>query len=148
MFVLCLVFVFCHWLIPCLQHRASPRNAHAFTGFSGNSTRDGPGGPSGTLLLAVTNSAIPCTLEGMSTQKFVSFTVLNIRKKGWIYAPWCVISVFYSRLSRANCFFYRKKPAKNAKTIRDDQAKELFENDEWARNGEPSPCLPNPLHAH
>ena len=85
------VFVFCHWLIPCLQHRASPRNAHAFTGFSGNSTRDGPGGPSGTLLLAVTNSAIPCTLEGMSAQKFVSFTVLNIRKKGWIYAPWCVI---------------------------------------------------------
>ena len=51
-------------------------------------------------------------------------------------------------MSRANCFFYRKKPAKNAKTIRDDQAKELFENDEWARNGEPSPCLPDPLHAH
>ena len=86
-----------------MQHRASPRNAHAFTGFSGNSTRDGPGGPSGTLLLAVTNSAIPCTLEGMSAQKFVSFTVLNIRKKGWIYAPWCVISVFYSRLSRDFC---------------------------------------------
>ena len=77
-----------------MQHRASPRNAHAFTGFSGNSTRDGPGGPSGTLLLAVTNSAIPCTLEGMSTQKFVSFTVLNIRKKGWIYAPWCVTACF------------------------------------------------------
>lgn len=30
---------------------------------------------------------------------------------------------------------YRKKPAKNAKTIRDDNSKELFENGEWARNG-------------
>ncbi len=29
----------------------------------------------------------------------------------------------------------RKKPAKNAKTVRDDNTKELFENGEWARNG-------------
>ncbi len=28
----------------------------------------------------------------------------------------------------------RKKPAKNAKTVRDENAKELFENGEWARN--------------
>ena len=30
--------------------------------------------------------------------------------------------------------FGRKKPAKNAKTVRDENAKELFENGEWARN--------------
>ena len=67
---------------------ATPRSAAAFTGFAGNLTRDGPGGPSGTLALAVTNTPIPCTLEGMTSQKFIQFTVLNIRKKGWIYAPW------------------------------------------------------------
>ena len=43
------------------------------------------------MLLAVTNTAIPCKLEGMSSQKFIQFTVLNIRKKGWIYAPWQVL---------------------------------------------------------
>jgi hypothetical protein len=69
----------------------TPRSAAAFTGFAGNLTRDGPGGPSGTLALAVTNTPIPCTLEGMSSQKFIQFTVLNIRKKGWIYAPWCAL---------------------------------------------------------
>lgn len=65
-----------------------PRSAAAFTGYAGNLMRDGPGGPSGTLALAVTNTPIPCTLEGMAAQKFIQFTVLNIRKKGWIYAPW------------------------------------------------------------
>lgn len=70
----------------------APRSAAAFTGYSGNPVADGPGGPSGTLLLAVTNTAIPCKLEGMSSQKFIQFTVLNIRKKGWIYAPWQVLS--------------------------------------------------------
>ncbi len=50
--------------------------------------RDGPGGPSGTLALCVANTAIPCTVDGMSAQKFIQFTVLNIRKKGWSYAPW------------------------------------------------------------
>jgi hypothetical protein len=94
---------------------ALPRSAGSFTGYSGNHAQDGPGGPSGTLLLAVTNTPIPCKLEGMSVQKFIQFTVLNIRKKGWIYAPW-------------------KKPAKNAKAVRDDSTKELFENGEWARN--------------
>jgi hypothetical protein len=95
---------------------APPRSAASFTGYSGNPANDGPGGPSGTLLLAVTNTPVPCKLEGMATQKFIQFTVLNIRKKGWVYAPW-------------------KKPAKNAKAVRDDSTKELFENGEWARNG-------------
>ena len=40
------------------------------------------------MALAVTNTAIPCKLEGMAAQKSIQFTVLNIRKKGWIYAPW------------------------------------------------------------
>lgn len=33
------------------------------------------------------------------------------------------------------CIFARKKAAKNAKTIPDENSKELFENGEWARNG-------------
>jgi hypothetical protein len=68
--------------------RATPRTAAAFTGYSGNSPWDGPGGPSGTVALAVTNTPIPCRLDGMASQKSIQFTVLNIRKKGWIYAPW------------------------------------------------------------
>ena len=67
---------------------STPRTACAFTGYSGCPANDGPGGPSGTLLLAVTNTPIPCKQEGMASQKFIQFTVLNIRKKGWIYAPW------------------------------------------------------------
>lgn len=66
----------------------APRSAAAFTGYAGNPAQDGQYGPSGTLLLAVTNTAIPCKLEGMASQKFIQFTILNIRKKGWIYAPW------------------------------------------------------------
>ena len=27
-------------------------------------------------------------MTGMASQKSIQFTVLNIRKKGWIYAPW------------------------------------------------------------
>jgi hypothetical protein len=50
--------------------------------------RDGAGGPSGTLALCVTNTPFPCTSEGMDSQKFIQFTVLNIRKKGWVFAPW------------------------------------------------------------
>lgn len=64
------------------------RSAAAFTGYVGNVVRDGQGGPSGTLALCVANTAIPCTSAGMATQKFIQFTVLNIRKKGWSYAPW------------------------------------------------------------
>lgn len=88
-------------------------------------TRDGPGGPSGTLALCVNNSPIPCKIDGMASQKFIQFTVLNIRKKGWSYAPW-------------------KKAAKNAKNVKDDNAKELFENGEFARNGWFS-CQPSSL---
>jgi hypothetical protein len=69
---------------------AGPRSAMAFTGYTGNSMGDGNGGPCGTLALCVTNTPIPCKLEGMAAQKFVQFTVINIRKKGWSYAPWCV----------------------------------------------------------
>ena len=65
---------------------APPRNALAFTGYAGNPARDGPGGPSGTLLLCVNNTPIPCK-EG-DPQKSVQFTVINVRKKGWSYAPW------------------------------------------------------------
>ena len=69
---------------------AVPRTGAAFTGYSGASGRDGPGGPSGTLLLCVANTPIPCKAETMETQKFVQFTVINVRKKGWSYAPWWV----------------------------------------------------------
>jgi hypothetical protein len=65
-----------------------PRTAAAFTGYIGNSVGDGPGGPSGTLALCVANTPIPCKLEGMAAQKSIQFTILNIRKKGWSYAPW------------------------------------------------------------
>jgi hypothetical protein len=67
---------------------SAPRSAVAFTGYAGNPARDGPGGPSGTLALCVANTAIPCRQEGMASQKTIQFTVLNIRKKGWSYAPW------------------------------------------------------------
>lgn len=89
------------------------------------------------MALAVTNTAIPCKLEGMAAQKSIQFTVLNIRKKGWIYAPWYDARFFPAcgvDLRADYSWISRKKPAKNAKTVRDDNAKELFENGEWARN--------------
>jgi hypothetical protein len=67
---------------------SGPRSAAGFTGYVGNVVRDGQGGPSGTLALCVANTPIPCTSAGMATQKVIQFTVLNIRKKGWSYAPW------------------------------------------------------------
>ena len=70
------------------RRRLRPAFAPDDQGDQDEPERDGPGGPSGTLALAVTNTPIPCTLEGMTSQKFIQFTVLNIRKKGWIYAPW------------------------------------------------------------
>ena len=81
---MCLLFLF---ELVCACYRAVPRAAASFTGYVGN-PRDGQYGPSGTLALCVTNTPIPCTLEGMDAQKFIQFTVLNIRKKGWVYAPW------------------------------------------------------------
>ena len=70
------------------ENRAAPRTSAAFTGYVGNAARDGAGNPSGTVLLCVANTPIPCTMTGMASQKSIQFTVLNIRKKGWIYAPW------------------------------------------------------------
>ncbi len=67
---------------------SAPRTGAAFTGYSGISGGDAAGGPSGTLLLAVSNTPMPCRLEGMAGNKSVQFTVLNVRKKGWIKAPW------------------------------------------------------------
>lgn len=67
---------------------SAPRSAASFTGYVGNPVRDGIGGPCGTLALCVTNTAIPCKQEGMASQRSIQFTVLNIRKKGWSYAPW------------------------------------------------------------
>lgn len=71
---------------------AYPRSAAAFTGYSGNPARDGPGGPSGTLLLCMTNTPFPCREAAQDQQKSVQFTVINVRKKGWSYAPWSVFS--------------------------------------------------------
>jgi len=68
---------------------AVPRSGAAFTGYAGAcASRDGPGGPSGTLVLAVANTPFPCKAEKADGQKFVQFTIINIRKKGWSYAPW------------------------------------------------------------
>lgn len=65
-----------------------PRSGALFTGYTGNCAQDGAGGPSGTLLLCVANTPIPCKAEVMGSQKFIQFTVVNVRKKGWSYAPW------------------------------------------------------------
>jgi hypothetical protein len=68
---------------------AVPRSSVAFTGYAGNPARDGQWA-GGALVLAVTNTQVPCQQDGMDSQKFIQFTVLNIRKKGWIRAPWYV----------------------------------------------------------
>lgn len=62
---------------------AVPRAAPAFIGCS----EDGKG-PGGTVLLCVANSSIPCSLEARGKQRVVVFTVLNVREKGWLKAPW------------------------------------------------------------
>lgn len=90
---------------------AAPRTACSFTGYSG--TRDSP---IGTLLLCVANTPIPCKPDLRDGQKAVQFTVINIRKAGWGYAPW------------------KKPTGKNTKASRDDSAKELFEAPTWAKN--------------
>jgi len=115
---------------------ASPRSAVAFTGYVGNPIRDGPGGPSGTLALCVANTPIPCKLEGMAQQKSIQFTVMNIRKKGWSYAPWFVflLVVFRICFSLKTTMSRKRSTGKNAKAVKDENTKELFENGEWARN--------------
>lgn len=65
--------------------RAIPRTAADFTGLVRSSDDKGPGG---ALLLCVTNTRIPCKAETQGDQRGISFTVLNVRDKGWIYAPW------------------------------------------------------------
>ena len=65
--------------------RAIPRNGAAFTGCVGGSDDRGPGG---ALLLCVANTRIPCKLETQGDQRGISFTILNVREKGWIFAPW------------------------------------------------------------
>ena len=67
----------------------NPRNACAFTGYVGNITK-GKADPSGTLLLCVANTAIPCKMpeQGTSMPKYISFTVVSVLKAGWTYAPW------------------------------------------------------------
>jgi len=44
------------------------------------------------------------------------------------------LSLYFAFARLSFFLFGRKKPAKNAKTVRDENAKELFENGEWARN--------------
>lgn len=86
-----------------LAHIASdwavPRTGASFTGYTGNPGQEGQGGPSGTLLLCVANTPIPCKSECVGVQKFVQFTVINVRKKGWSYAPWWVQKTRLSSVS-------------------------------------------------
>lgn len=42
------------------------------------------------MLLCVNNTAIPCKSD--SSVKAIQFTVLNVREKGWIKAPWYTAS--------------------------------------------------------
>ena len=74
-------------LTPLLLNRAMPRSSAGFTGYAGEPGGNGTG-PSGTLLLCVNNTTIPCKIEGMLTHKSMQFTVINVRRKGWIKAPW------------------------------------------------------------
>ena len=66
-------------------YRAIPRIGAAFTGYVSSGGDKGPGG---ALLLCVANTRIPCKLETQGEQRGISFTVLNVRDKGWIAAPW------------------------------------------------------------
>jgi hypothetical protein len=65
--------------------RAVPRSAAAFTGFAGGDAESKRGG---AVLLCVANTPIPCTLEARDRQRVMQFTVLNVREKGWLKAPW------------------------------------------------------------
>lgn len=77
--------------------------------------RDGAGGPPGTLVLAVATTPIPCKSGIIEGQKSIQFTVINVRKPGWMFAPW-------------------HKPAKNSKAVKDENTKPLFETGEWEKN--------------
>lgn len=68
-----------------MARRAVPRTAAAYTGTPAGGESGGPGG---VVLLCVNNSSIPCKSEGAENQKSIGFTVLNVRQKGWLKAPW------------------------------------------------------------
>jgi hypothetical protein len=76
----------CVYIIPAddTLYRAVPRAAAAFTGYIGGDSK----GPGGSVLLCVANTPIPCTLEARDKQRIIQFTVLNVREKGWLKAPW------------------------------------------------------------
>lgn len=83
-----------------------PRSCRAFTGY----VRGPSGDPGGTVLHCVTNSGIPCNAKEL--EKFgkghVNMTIVAVKNVGWAYAPW-------------------KKPKANAKSVKDPNAKPLFE---------------------
>lgn len=49
---------------------------------------DGSRGPGGALLLCVANTAIPCKLDLKGDQRAILLTVINVRERGWMKAPW------------------------------------------------------------
>lgn len=67
--------------------RVVPRNAVQFTGSAVSGDSRGPGG---ALLLCVANTQIPCNLSAKGDQKSIIFTVINVRDRGWMKAPWYV----------------------------------------------------------
>lgn len=77
------VFPWCGTRLTGTGGRAIPRSAAAFTGFAGDEGKRG-----GAVLLCVANTPVPCTLEARDKQKVIQFTVLNVREKGWLKAPW------------------------------------------------------------
>lgn len=48
-------------------------------------------GPGGALLLCVANTPIPCKLDTKGDQKSMLFTVINVRDRGWMKAPWYIL---------------------------------------------------------
>ena len=117
--------------------RAIPRSAPAFIGHVPTPENRGPGG---ALLLCVANTPIPCKSEFQGEQRYIQFTILNVRDRGWMKAPWyaCILlaSVDSPDALSAHALSYdRKKPAgKAGKVAYDENAKYLTEIDEWARN--------------
>jgi len=84
----------------------APRSCRAFTGY----VRGAQGDPGGTVLHCVANSPIPCNAKEKEAagKGHVSLTIVGIKNVGWAYAPW-------------------KKPKANAKSVKDPNAKPLFE---------------------
>jgi hypothetical protein len=88
-----------------IQDWKSPRTA------KGSTSHEGLMNPSSTVLRCVTNSKIPCTKKEflqMGTKVKISVTVLGVSKIGWAFAPF-------------------KKATGNKKSVKDPNAKPLFE---------------------